>query len=161
MNRRKNTLLCGIVLILTLLLAASVSADVIKGGGPIKKFKSAYNDASGILEYSATFVNIPGMSRTFKLKERGKMIITFNAEVTCPSQLFLLQAQVDGKAVEPSEVMLALSVGDYTNHEVRSYTWVTGFLKPGSHTVRIMWRTPDGGSPIYVARPSMMVLYNK
>jgi hypothetical protein len=134
--------------------------DAVKsGGGSLSKFK--YKSADNIVSTSSTtFETIPNMSKTISNNKKTKMIITFSADAyAANNELMFVVAIVDGNPARPGEVQFT---GDTTETWARahSFTWVSGNLNPGQHTVEIQWRS-NSGNQVTVKNRNMVVLYYK
>ena len=104
---------------------------------------------------SASFVQIPEMSATFKGK--GCVIVVLTANTFAPSgRLMIATVRIDGNVGVPSQVQLAASSVTYA--EQRATTFVFHSVPSGTHTVAAYYLSDVSGS-VYASNPTMTIFH--
>jgi hypothetical protein len=108
---------------------------------------------------ATSFVNVPGMSRTFAQggTASDEVVVTFEGSASLNGEDFdtgFVRLTIDGTVQTPGVIPL-LGVGKRGTH---GFNWQTRALSPGTHTARVQWRTDLGSSFCLDAR-SLLVLH--
>ncbi len=109
---------------------------------------------------STTFVNMPGMSRTFTQGGTGsdEVVVQFQAAASMfgsePFDTGFVRLQVGSTEQTPGTVpFIAVN-----SQGARGFTWQTAPVAAGSRTIRVQWRT-DLGSSFCVDARSLVILH--
>jgi hypothetical protein len=116
---------------------------------------------------SAAFVDMPGMSVTFKILGTVNVCVkvefsayTFAANAPVANQLMMVRALMDGATVgSPAEVQFSGdddedADGDWARSH--AFNFVLPTVAPGTHTIKIQWRSFFGGT-VFAHSRSMFV----
>jgi hypothetical protein len=129
---------------------------------PISKF-SGVDEIVFECTSSTTFVNIPGLSRTFTLGGTAAEEVVvmlqgaFNLNGAAPFDTAFVQLLIDNVVQGPGNQVPIRSVEDAST-STSGFNWQSKVLQPGSHTARVQWRT-DLGSEVCVDARSLIVLH--
>ncbi len=139
--------------------AAQDSPDtVVSGSGTLKKFQFVTQNSCATTS-SWNDVLMPDMSRSVTIQKAGPMLIHFTARMGGNVQsVFRFVAQVDGVDVPPGEIVMEEATDPWGRAD--GFTWVVPNVTAGSHTVRIMWSSPEE-KVIQVCARTLTVFYNK
>ncbi len=133
-------------------------ATVIVGGCKAAKVDFAANDV-GTSTTSTSFVDLPGASVTFSIGGAATscVVADYSGQAFAPSpRLLFIQALLDGASLgAPSPVQLVGGSAD-TFSDSYSMQFVWPSVAPGVHTVKIQFRSFEGGS-VAVNRGTLVV----
>jgi hypothetical protein len=113
---------------------------------------------------SKTFVNIPGMSRSFNqgagaAEEVISMLQgSFSFTPTSPFDTAFVRLLIDNVVQGPGDQVPILSTDGTSITSAVGFNWQSPPLAPGAHTARVQWRT-DLGSQLCVDTRSLIVLH--
>jgi hypothetical protein len=157
-RRRKMVLVLGALVLAVLVSTAIAVAAAVNRSGPVTMFDGR-DEIVQACTTSTNFSTIPNMSRTFTLGGTGNasVAVMFSGSLSLsgdPADTGFLRLTVDNVQQSPG-VVPAIGSGELGAH---AFNWQTGPLSPGSHTVRIQWRTDLHGSFCVDAR-SIIILH--
>lgn len=165
MNRRW-LILGGVLLALAVTFGlgyvASAEGFEILGLQPAGQVRMAAVSAfDAINTTSTTFIDVPGLSTTFKVAagKHADVVIQFSGEMNSPSALYM-RAIVDGAAANPNNAGSGPQMfwgvgGGATSQTFNFYQFGLG---AGSHTVKMQWDGLSGSQ--FMSYRSMVVLVN-
>lgn len=127
---------------------------------PISKF-SGVDEIVFTCTTSKTFVNIPGLSRSFTVGAGAaeEAVVMLQASFSLSrdgADTAFVRLLVDNVIQGPGDQVPVQSLDD--TGSTHGFNWQTRTLSPGSHTVRAQWRTDLGSSFCADAR-SLIVLH--
>lgn len=157
-QRRKVVVVLGAFMLAALATAAIALATGVNHSGPVTRF----DGRDEILHRCTTgtsFSTMPQMKRNVMLGGTGNksVAVMFSGSLSLsgdPSDTGFLRLLVDGVQQAP-DVVPAIGAGERGAH---AFNWQTQQLSPGSHRVKISWRTDLHGSFCVDAR-SMIILH--
>jgi len=128
---------------------------------PISKF-SGIDDVVFACTTSTTFVNIPGLSRSFTLgagaaEEVVAMLQGSFSLNRQGSDTAFVRLLIDNVVQGPGDQVPIKGIDD-SGGSTHGFNWQSKVLSPGTHTVRVQWRT-DLGSNLCVDARSLIVLH--
>jgi hypothetical protein len=112
---------------------------------------------------STTFVNIPGLSRTFghgagAAEEVVVMLQgAFSWNSVSPNDTAYVRLLIDNQVQGPGDQVPLKSVDGFGSG-THGFNWQSKALTPGTHSVRVQWRS-DLGSQLCVDARSLIVLH--
>lgn len=111
---------------------------------------ATYSNPSGVFE------PMPATSIKMKLKFPSLLVITFCARgavmpSTGPVPFVFIKCDIDGSPCQPNTNSIEFLFPQFCC-DSRSFTWIAPRLKPGAHTVTIMWG---------MGNPTMAILTNR
>ena len=114
---------------------------------------------------TAGFVDMPGMTRNFRLAGSGAVVVMFHGAASLAlgpaltADTGYIQLQIDGVVQTPGDQIPFISTESTTPLiAAYSFTWQSERLSSGSHTALIRWRT-DSGSEFCVDARSLIILH--
>jgi hypothetical protein len=114
---------------------------------------------------TAGFVDMPGMTRSFRLAGSGAVVVMFHGTASLALAPALttdtgyVQLQIDGVVQSPGDQIPFISTESSTPLIAGySFTWQSERLSSGRHTALIRWRT-DLGSEFCVDARSLIILH--
>lgn len=114
---------------------------------------------------TAGFVDMPGMTRNFRLARSGAVVVMFHAAASLAlgpaltTDTGYVQLQIDGDVQTPGDQIPFISTESTTALPAAySFTWQSERLSSGQHTALIRWRT-DQGSEFCVDARSLIILH--
>lgn len=127
---------------------------------PISKF-SGVDEIVFSCTTSKTFVNIPGLSRSFTVgagaaEEAVVMLQGAFSFSPAGSDTAFVRLLIDNVVQGPGDQVPIESLN--ATSSARGFNWQSRALSPGAHTVRVQWRT-DLGSSLCVDARSLIVLH--
>jgi hypothetical protein len=180
-GRNMSRSLTGLTILLVALVMLPLAPAFAQGGvaagaapGPATLFTGsckkaatidfAAADDTGYSTTSTSFVDVPGMSVTFNLGgvATSCVKVEYSATVfaaTAGTARMFVQAVRDGVPCVPADVPFAGdddTDGDGRWPNARAFNFVCTGVTPGIHTIKIQWRSQDGGS-ISTDKRSMFV----
>ncbi|MFO1119320.1 MAG: hypothetical protein U1E38_04085 [Rhodospirillales bacterium] len=143
-----------------LLLAAACRSRNPALGAPISKF-SGVDDVVFACTTSTTFVNIPGLSRSFTLgagaAEEVVAMLQGSFSLTREgSDTAFVRLLIDNVVQGPGDQVPIKALDD--TGSTHGFNWQSKALSPGAHTVRVQWRT-DLGSQLCADARSLIILH--
>ena len=160
MNRRrpKAAVFFGVFVLAVLASTAIAVAAVVNHGGPVTRFDGR-DEIVQRCTTGTSFSTMPQMKRDFTLGGTGNasIAVMFSGSLSLsgdPSDTGYLRLLVDNVQQAPG-VVPAIGSGERGAH---AFNWQTKPLSPGSHNVKISWRTDLHGSFCVDAR-SMIILH--
>jgi hypothetical protein len=156
-RRRKAAVVLGAVVLAALASAAIAVATGVNHGGPVTKFDGR-DEILHRCTTSTSFSTLPQMNRKFMLGGTGNasVAVMFSGSLSLsgdPSDTGYLRLLVDGVQQAPG-VIPAIGAGE---RGAQAFNWQTKPLAPGSHRVKISWRTDLHGSFCADARSMIML----
>jgi hypothetical protein len=156
-RRRKAVVVLGAFVVAALASAAIALATGVNHSGPVTKFDGR-DEILHRCTTSASFSTMPQMKRNFMLGGTGNasVAVMFSGSLSLsgdPSDTGYLRLLVDGVQQAPG-VVPAIGSGELGAH---AFNWQTNRLSPGSHNVKISWRTDLHGSFCVDARSMIML----
>jgi hypothetical protein len=148
-----------LVMALVFPVAGTVMAAVVNSGGVLGKFKAVtetITDTTNLTSYRP----IDGMARTVITKKRSRLVITFSAESTAADATMIVRCRVNGSAILPNEVNFTSFTG-IAQPRVRSYTWITEVLDPGTYNVDMQFKSNVAAETVYLFERTLMIQYKK
>ena len=116
------------------------------------------DDSDDAKTSSTTLVEMPGTALTFRSNKAGPALIQFCGKVS-PADIVLVEARVDGQPVAPYEIVLdAEAYSEIPVFETHCFNWASPRLKPGRHSVQMMFRSL-GGEEIVIQQRTLTALY--
>lgn len=157
----KNVLRSLLLLILFLAVASGgrVLAQLLEGvGGPITHiFTLTTSDAATYSNTSGALEPMPSTSLNVDVSNTSLLTISFSARGSVePSgsqiiPIVFIACQVDGQACEPDSNPVEFLYPQFCC-DTRSFNWVVTGVRPGTHTVQILWG---------MGNPTMAVVTNR
>jgi hypothetical protein len=139
-------------------------APALTGQCKVSKVSYATGEDTGNSTTSTSYVDVPGMSSTFT--EGGTVTRCVTVEYTAfvfaaeGDNLMFVRALLDGVTVaSPSETQFdgdSDEDGDFQWARSHAFNFVFPSVAPGSHTIKIQWRSLDGGT-IFTHRRTLLV----
>lgn len=140
-----------------LAIAALAAAPALAAKGNCKTPKTAFHtEYDGTTTTSTEWVKVPRTAVTFKQGgEKASCVVVRFSVLPDADYIVLVRPVIDGQLMAtPHEVQLEYLSPGYSS--TRSFEFVFPKVKPGSHVLRIEWRTP-GGDPVDFYRRTVTV----
>jgi hypothetical protein len=141
-------------------LVAQAAITSTSRSAPIKQF-DGIDEIVEACTTTSTFATIPQMTRTFTLGGTGndEVVAMFQGSISLDSaggtfDTGFVRLLVDGAQQSPGEIPV-IGTDDRGTH---GFNWQTKALTPGSHTVKVQWRT-DLNSNFCVDARSLIILH--
>jgi M6 family metalloprotease-like protein len=131
------------------------SAPTTPGQGAQLSFTVPVSGPDVHLTRGRSWVNIPGLTTTFAMRQITDLQITFSAEMNVFKKRFLARAVLDGATAMPADITMEQQ--DHASEGTRSMTFSRLNVPAGTHTVTIQWFT-DAGGDISVGDRTLSVL---
>lgn len=155
--------LCATIAFIGFSLAVSDGQAATNRQAPVSLFNGV-DEVVFACTTSTTFVNIPGMSRSFNqgagaAEEVISMLQgSFNVSPTAAFDTAYVRLLIDNVVQGPGNQVPILSTdGSFLTAAV-GFNWQSPPLAAGAHTARVQWRT-DLGSQLCVDTRSLIVLH--
>lgn len=108
---------------------------------------------------SNTFVDVPATSVTINQggNSNSCVIVDFSGLVaTAMANAFFLRALLDDVAGEPDYGQITVNT---TQNQSRSISFIFPNVAPGTHTVKLQFRSSTNGQNVYINRGTMIIRY--
>ncbi len=144
--------------------AAAPQAMVSGNCADVTKINYKSDDSINQSTTSTTFVDVPNSTVFFNEGGAGSscVIVTFTAETFAPdSRLLQVRARLDN-SVTASPGVVQLSGDDDEDRDGRwarshAFTFIFPSVAPGSHDVRMQFRSPDIFGRVYIYKHTVVV----
>ena len=158
-RRRKAAVVFGAFVLAVLASTAIAVAAAVNHSGPVTSFDGR-DEIVQRCTTGTSFSTMPQMKRSFMLGGTGNasIAVMFSGSLSLsgdPSDTGYVRLLVDNVQQTPG-VVPAIGSGERGAH---AFNWQTQRLSPGSHTVKISWRTDLHGSFCVDAR-SLIILHH-
>ena len=155
----RNTALALLLFAFAVLVDGKAEAATMRSA-PISKF-SGVDDVVFVCTTSQTFVNIPGLSRSFTLGAEAaeEVVVMLQGAFSLTRQgsdTAFVRLLIDNVVQGPGDQVPIKGIDD--TGSTHGFNWQSKVLSPGAHSVRVQWRT-DLGSDLCVDARSLIVLH--
>jgi hypothetical protein len=157
--------LTGIIPVFLLILAVvttwcGTASAAVNSGGVLGKFKGVTETMDNASSTSTTWADVSGMTRTFNMTKKSRLVITFSAEAAAAGAVMYVRCRINGSDVDPSEIQFtANTIGEAAR--TKSFTWISDVLDPVKHTVNIQFRSSLGGELVRLYERTLLIQFKK